>query len=214
MSGGGVRITPRAAAIEPMSALGSAMAAAVEPSPSSMETALGVALSGGAARVLRPVDVPIGQATVAAVIRLLDHREMQEVACELATWLRQLEQERNVSPIELAAAGGMPIAAERAARTVARAVRDPRDPSRPFGTLDEWVQLGQRTIELVFGVYCDLAEQLDPLREVLLDAATIADLTDAVKKKDLDRLSAFGARTLAIYTLTSGSPHASSSTPT
>lgn len=212
---GGVRITRSApaGALEPMSALGAAMAAAELPGAPATPatTALGAVLAGAATRVLRDVEVPgYGKAK----LRLLDHTEAQEVNCELAAWLGQLETDRGIAAGALAVAGGMPIEAERARRTLARAARDPSDVARPFGTAAEWGQLPQLVIGAVWDSYKDLLEALDPFRaDQQLDEQILAELADAFKKKDPAVLSTYGARTLAIWLLTTADPPAPSSTP-
>jgi hypothetical protein len=209
------RVTPRAS-VENISTLGAALAKGAPEAPPAAaamaNSAIGAALAGGVGRVFRDVTVPgIGPAK----LRLLDHREQQEVNVELASWLAQLERDRGVHFNALAVAGGNSLTAERAVRTLAHAVREPGDVERPLGSSDEWARLGAPTISAVWSDYEDLVEALDPFSdEASVDPATRAAYLDAVKKKDRATLCTFGARTLAILRLSSDDPPASSETST
>lgn len=202
----------RLAATAP-TALGRAQATQESQSPEARRAAsvLGIALSGGVGRVLRDLVIPgVGPAKV----RLLDHQEEQEVNLELAVWAAGIER-AGASLGQLAAIGGMSATAERAVRTLARAIRDPADPEKPFGAVEEWARLGHQAIGVANNAYEDLLEELDPLGAGADPTeAEMAEIRAALKKKDRVLLSTFGVRKLVAFMTASGDPPESSETPT
>jgi hypothetical protein len=172
------------------------------PTPTAAASRLGLVLSGGSAFTFRDITVPgVG----AAKIRMLSRTEEASVDLEMARWMRVLQRDEGITETVLSSIGGMPMSSERATRVVAIAVRDPDDPSRPFGSLDEWRQLSDVQIGAAFDAYEDLVEELDPLGRGLTEVE-IEGIRDAVAKKNSTLLLAYGSRRLALYLSSTGAP--------
>lgn len=92
--------------------------------------------------------------------------------------------------------------AELAVRTLAIAVRNPADVTKPLDDADAWAELlDDEQIGALFDEYEDMRVRLDPLAHpVMLSDAEIAQLEAAVKKKDEDLLRSFGLRKLSSFT--------------
>ena len=91
---------------------------------------------------------------------------------------------------------------ERKARTLALAVREPGDHSKPFGTLEEWIDLDDRVIFACSLKYDEIRDRLDPLAAAYTITPERAEaLLDAFKKKDRNRLLCFGIDELASWLL-------------
>lgn len=189
-----------------------AAAPASSPDPGAVErmaTRLGRVLAGGTHRVTREVELPrVGK----AIVRLLTRLEEEEVAIELAAWIHRNGEERGLSDAALVATGRMPVSSRRALEVCCRAFRDPEDLTKPLGTREEWEQLDDTILGAANIAYEDLAEELDPVGELELDAPTMAMIDAAVKKNDRASLTSFGARMLAAYAITSADRPASSAT--
>lgn len=87
---------------------------------------------------------------------------------------------------------------ERAYRTLARAVRDPADQSKAFGTADEWGEIDNDVIVAAWQAYGDVRERLDPMATPLTDNDRLS-IEVAVKKKDARLLRTFGAVKLSAW---------------
>lgn len=161
-------------------------------------------LSGGSVFEHRTVDV-VGVGRVA--VRMLSRSEEASIDLAMAKWLSQLTGVEGISETALASIGGMPVSSERATRVVAIAARDPEDTSKPFGTLDEWRQLSDVQIGAAYEAYEDLVEEMDPLGRGLR-TDEIAGIRDAIAKKNLSLLVAYGSRRLALYLSTTVEPPA------
>lgn len=185
-------------------------AASSSPDPAAVErmaTRLGRVLAGGTHQVTRIVELPrVGKAAV----RLLTRLEEEEVALELAAWIHRNAEEKGLSDASLVATGRMPVSSRRALEVCCRAFRDPEDLTTAFGTREEWEQLDDTILAAANIAYEDLAEELDPVGELELDAGTMAVIEAAVKKNDRASLTSFGARSLAAYAITSAARRASS----
>lgn len=103
--------------------------------------------------------------------------------------------------------------AEVAVRTLAIAVRDPDEIDKPLDDVDTWRELvDDDQIAALWEQYKALAAKHDPLGEtgaMLLSEDEITQLTNALKKKDVDLLIGFGSRKLASFMLTSVAPPSS-----
>ena len=100
---------------------------------------------------------------------------------------------------------------EIAVRTLATVVRDPIDVDKPLDEVETWRELlDDDQINGLWNVYQDLAERLDPLgaNGVALSDHEHSQLVSALKKKDVDLLSAFGSRKLATFFITTVEPPA------
>lgn len=97
---------------------------------------------------------------------------------------------------------------ELATRTLAASVRDPADVSRPLAPLADWEECDDDQIAALWKQYQDLEECLDPLgaEHVVLSDADVAAMRDASKKKDVDLLTSFGSRRLAVFVTTTAVP--------
>lgn len=102
---------------------------------------------------------------------------------------------------------------DRKRRTLAEAVRDPDDPSQPFGTYEDWCKEDDDIIYAAGLVYQDVQARLDPIGVGELDADTESLLLDAFKKKDWSRLQSFGVALLARWLTTGAVQLSSSPTP-
>lgn len=108
------------------------------------------------------------------------------------------------------------LLAEQMVRMIAIAVREPgTDPNpRALAPLEDWQECDDLQLLALWTEYQDHGRQFDPIGFDSLSAEEVSAIIAAAKKKDVDSLMAFGSRRLAIYTLTSASPPASSETPT
>jgi hypothetical protein len=94
-----------------------------------------------------------------------------------------------------------------------RALRDFEDPSQPLAAdakdLRDFMTPDDRSA--LFDIYSDFRASVDPAPETM-DADLYAAIIDAVKKKDMGSLLAFGGRKLAVFLTTGESPPDSSPT--
>lgn len=107
--------------------------------------------------------------------------------------------------------GGM-LEFERAIRTLAEAVRDPDDHSKPFGTRGEWESLDAGAVNACWHVYGDVVEQLDPI-DAPVTADELRTIRAAVEKKSPMLLRSFGVAKLSRYLLTTAEQLSASPTP-
>lgn len=120
------------------------------------------------------------------------------------------EMERLGLPFDTVNVGAWEL--ERAARTLAQAVRDPADASKPFGTLDEWRALDPQLINAAWQEHDNVCDRLDPLERPLTDDEMLA-IEVAVKKKDGSLLKSFGLGKLCAWLVTTAVPLAISPPP-
>jgi hypothetical protein len=108
---------------------------------------------------------------------------------------------------------GLSYEGERAKRTLAEAVRDPEDHSKPFGTLEQWGKLDDDVIVACWHVYGDVRDRLDPIGLDSLTAEDVAQLDAALEKKNATALRSYGVAKLSLYLLTTAARPAISPTP-
>ncbi len=144
------------------------------------------------------VDVVVPRTQIAAKLRLLSRSEMSEVKVATLYALNQMGIDKS-TPIDVYA---QELNAERDARIVSLAVRDPRDVTKPLASIEDWRQLDDDQIIAMFVQYNDLANRLDPLGETMeLSVEEIAAMTSAAKKKLADILLSYGSRKLALFAI-------------
>ena len=183
--------------------LGTALAnaAAAAAASSSAPSRFMAALAGK--RVLKPITIPaLG---LEAVMTLLGSDRLLDIDGDVVRAMERRGLDRdglNLGRYEL----------ETAKRALAEAIREPSDPSKPLGTVDEWGQLPPEVIGDLWRQFGDLREEHDPV-ESPLTSDEIVELRDAVSKKNGVLLRVFGARKLSAYLLSLDDPPASSSTP-
>jgi hypothetical protein len=97
---------------------------------------------------------------------------------------------------------------ERVLRTIAVAMRDPADPSRPLADLDEWATCDDQQLVALWEAYKDLQDELDPLGPSApgLTGEEVAALKAAAGKGEADLLMSYGSRRLALFVITSAAP--------
>jgi hypothetical protein len=178
-------------------------------SPAPTETAsrgtLAVELAG--ARVYEDVTVP--RTTANGRMRLLSRGETRSVRAEAR------------AALDAMGCRGADLAVYRewheelATRTLAVAVRDPADVSRPLAPLVDWEECEDDQIAALWKQYQDLEERLDPLgaEHAVLSDAEVAAMRDAAKKGDADLLMSYGSRRLALYAASTAVPPPTSPTP-
>lgn len=104
---------------------------------------------------------------------------------------------------------------ELAARTLAHAIRDPKDPERALCPIEDWRDCDADQIEALYSKYLDYRDRIDPLREeAKLTEVQHAAISAAAKKKDVALLMSYGSPALASFAITSVEPPASSPTLT
>ena len=140
-------------------------------------------------------------------IELVGHATVNQIEAEVWEAMRALGLELN--PITVPT-----FEAERAARTLARAVREGEPDSRDvtIGTVEEWKSLDPDVINVAWQAYGDVRERLDPLGVVISDTER-SELEFALKKKDARLLRSFGVVKLAHYLATTADPPSSSPSP-
>lgn len=170
-------------------------AAATE--PSSADARLGAVLAGARRHV--DIEVPRTQPVARGKLRRLTRAEEEQVSQDLGVWLHEAQRRGMPPPLRLE------LDAQEAARTLALAVRDPVEPSRPLATLEEWGEADDGQVGEVYRRYLDLVAETELFRSDLTPEQ-LAEIADAVKKKDATRLLAFGARPLTAFLLGLESP--------
>lgn len=140
-----------------------------------------------------------------AHIELIGAREMSIIEAAVVRDMAELGLEQttlNTGHYELA----------RAVRTLASAVRDRDDHSKPFGTIDEWSALDPDRVAACWTTYGDVRERLDPMAHPLTeDEALMID--HALKKKDVTLLRSFGVARLSAWLVSTGAPQQTSPPP-
>lgn len=145
-----------------------------------------------------------------AWMQLVPHRNRNEIEGAV-----RHELEAHQIRIEPSATGHrLAFDAEIAVQTLARAVRDPDDPTHktPFGTLAEWADLDEDVITAAWHVYNDTRYRLNPLDSIQLSEADLEGIRFAIQKKSAPLLRCFGVARLSLYLLTTESLPASSTT--
>jgi hypothetical protein len=145
------------------------------------------------------VDLPVlGRAR----INLIGARRWQTFEAEVASELRRLE----VDPTT--ARGILAREAELAMRVLSEAVRDPDDPSLPFGSLEEWGRLDNDVVSAAWLAFGDVRDRLEPAPTPLGDDEAAA-IAHAVGARNDEVLRTFGATKLAQWmTSTTVTPRA------
>jgi hypothetical protein len=146
--------------------------------------------------------VPRTDPSVRGKLRRLTRGEEEELSIELGRW-RKAAIDWGTPP-----ESRLELSSQEAVRTVAIAVRDPADPSRPLASLNDWRQADDGQIGAVYQQYLDLVDRTDVFRDHLATDER-AEIEDAVRKKDVARLLSCGARKLTAWLLTSASQPAS-----
>lgn len=135
---------------------------------------------------------------------------MEPVLCDAlqdsyaATWerFRELKIEMNVYNSD-------EFFAELAVQVLARAIRDPDDPSKPlFGTADSLrASLKPSERDALSSMYQSFVAEVDPSPDQMPDEL-FSQIEDYVKKKDVVRLSAISSPMLATYIIGTASQSA------
>lgn len=102
-----------------------------------------------------------------------------------------------------------------AVRTLAIAVRNTADVTKPLDDVDAWGDLlDDEQIGALFDQYEDMRVRLDPLAHpIVLTQTEVDQFEAAVKKKDADLLRSFGLRKLSSFTASLADRLATSPTP-
>lgn len=156
------------------------------------------------------IDVQIPRTQVAAKMRLVSRSEELGIVAETREMLRQRKL-----PLDAAALASLGMVnewnCEIAARTLAIAVRDPEDTSRPLASLEEWRECDDDQIGALWEEYQDLRERIDPLKNYeQLSEQELAAMVSAAKKKppEIDLLMSYGSRKLALFAISTVAPPA------
>lgn len=141
-------------------------------------------------------------------IQILGSSAMEEI--EAATWKHMETLGLPPSPIHLGTYN-----LHRFRRVLAAAVRDPKDHTQPFGTLEEWGEEPDDVLTSGIQLWKDVKARLDPTTNPELTDEEAESILEEFKKKDFKELRSFGAATLASWLLSgavqlSSSPTASS----
>lgn len=181
-------------------------------------TKLGQKLGAAASKAAAPEPTPLARMIAggrrgeevelrflgAARIEIIGASDFLEVEAEVHREMRDREIERSVATSAV-------WELERARRTLARAVRDPADRGRPFGTVEEWGQLDPDVLAEAWHVYGDVRERLDPVAALTDDDLLQFEL--ALKKKDAALWRAFGIAKLSAWLASSDVRPSTSPTP-
>jgi hypothetical protein len=161
--------------------------------PSEPGTRLGRILAGGAPDELRPYEVRgLGR----VVLRLLRRREEEEVDLAVARWLA--DRAREIGGADVVSAVGMPVTKRTCHETLCRAVRDPDDPTVAFGSFEDWGEIDDEILGVLWVHYTDLRAELDPVAAEVTEAEAAAIL-DALAKKNWSLVSSFGSVKLTAW---------------
>lgn len=152
---------------------------------------LGVTFASGVRGMHRDVPV-LGR----VYVRLLGHTDVQQVEADTYARMRELG-------IQLDAITALSYEAERQARTLALAFRDPDNHDEPFGTVEDWQRVDADLLNSCAHVYGDTREELSPV-PIPLDGDTTAAITAAVEKKSATLLRSYGVANLAAWLITTG----------
>lgn len=176
------------------------------------QSPLGKKLTNGAGKAPTPGSSPLGRSLGAgprgelvelaylgpARLELVGNLASQEIEGEMYRALEQLG-------IPLNAVTADRYELERAVRTLARAVRDAEDRTRPFGTLAEWQAVDTDVIAACWSAYGNLRERFDPM-DIAVTEAERSAIESAVKKKDALLLRSFGAAKLSAWLVSTDGP--------
>lgn len=174
-----------------MSKLGDRLAA---PAPKSAPASiLGHALAGSGAIVYRDVVIPVaGGDGVRAKLRCLGYGEELDAVAALGEQMRAAQLENDWLSRDV-------IEAERARQYLARACRDPADPSKPIGTIEDWRSPAITPVLLRLWIeYSDHVVGYDP-QGAELSQADADQIAAAAQKKSRDQLTSFGSALLASW---------------
>lgn len=141
-----------------------------------------------------------------AYVRLVGHVASNEIESGVLSEMKRLD-------LPATSLFAFTYELERDARTLAEAVRDPGDPTEPFGTLEEWRALDDDVIFACYKVYADVKERLDPVGADALTEGQLAEIGEAFKKKDWSFLRSLGVVLLVNWLRTMDDRPASSPTP-
>ena len=173
-------------------------------------TAIERACADGGAVIHRPFEVPIGAVRVPVAMRVLGPAEELEATAEYSVRIRDAK----ILPDWLATDTAEQM---RARCYLARACRDPSDPSRPAGPPAVWWDkaITSPVVCWLWAEYADLLVSHDPLGAglVTVDASDLAALAAAVEKKNPALLVALGPWKQALLLLTLADQRSSSPTP-
>jgi hypothetical protein len=154
------------------------------------------------------VDVTIPRTALAGRMRLLSRGERRMV-----TAAARKELAAKGFPVDVNAVVALGATdewnAEIAIRTLAIAVRDPKNAGHVLGTLEDWQELDDEQIGALWARYEDLRAELDPLADsATVTEADLGAIRDAAKKKELTLLMSYGSQKLARFAITTVDPPA------
>jgi hypothetical protein len=166
---------------------------------------------GRALSAIVHIDIVVPRTNIRGKLRLVSRRERLEIVAELRAFLTEkgFQVDSNASSQLL---GSEAWNYELAARMFSVAVRDPEDPSVPLATIDEWRDCDDAQLDAMWDFYEAHNRTIDPLASGELSRKEVDDIVAAAKKGDASLLMFFGLRRLALFVITSVSPHASSPT--
>lgn len=150
------------------------------------------------------VDVVVPGTDIAGKMRILARNESRRVASE-----SRRELMKAGFPVDGTALGAFAAVeewnAEVAVRTLAVAVREPSDTDRALADLDDWNELTDEQIGVLWQRYEDLRIEVDPIGEGApgLSETELIALRDAAKKGERALLMSFGSRKLALFAIAS-----------
>jgi len=153
------------------------------------------------------VDVTVPRTAVVGKMRVLTRRETAIVRAECRASLAALNL---TGPVEQYREWHE----ELATRTVAVAVRSPRDVSQSLASLEAWEQCDEGQIGDIWQRYKDLCNEVDPIGVEALTPDELTLMEAAAKKGEASLLLSFGSCRLAAYVITTASQQPTSPTPT
>ena len=147
------------------------------------------------------VDIVVPRTSITGRMRLLSQAERSKIQSEARIAVATLGAEgANVDLFS-------EFREEKVVRSIAIAIRDPADESRPLADLADWIECDEDQLAALWERYQDLSAALDPLgANVEITEIEVLEIEAAAKKKDLDLLTSYGSRKLARYAITSGAP--------
>lgn len=138
-------------------------------------------------------------------MRILSRKENQEADAEARAYMESLG-------VPLSVASSVEYQAEVGTRTIAVACRHFDSPAEPLATADEWREfVDDGLLNFMWEKYEALLAAQDPVASELTDEE-VADLEDALKKKDATRLKFYGAGKLSLFLLTTDGQRSTSPT--
>lgn len=160
------------------------------------------------------VDITIPRTSIAGKMRLISRSESFEATAEARRFLvaNGFPTEGELSSVaSLGTSDEWQM--EMIARTLQKAIRDPRNTALELAPIEEWRDCDDDQLLSLWRDYKDLGTRIDPIGTKVLNEQQVALLEEFAKKKDPELLMDFGSRILALWSISLVDQRGTSATP-